>query len=144
MTERQVKRIFRQTKLTKREAERDRRIREEVQKEYPPGQKVVIRKDPTIPATQGDIWALHDFILDLKEERLRQNLTLQDIQDATGIDRAVLSRLETGKNLNPTFATLSRYAWALGKTLSIMLAEREKETGKKTTDQTAQKSRKAQ
>jgi transcriptional regulator with XRE-family HTH domain len=96
----------------------------------------------------------HEHERPISSSRLRirsdvstSEMLLQEIQERMareGIDRAVLSRLETGKNLNPTFATLSRYAWALGKTLSIMLAEREKETGKKTTDQTAQKSRKAQ
>ena len=42
----------------------------------------------------------------------------------SGLDPAVLSRLETGKNPNPTFETLSRYAAALDLDLAIGLVPR--------------------
>ena len=35
--------------------------------------------------------------------------------DRSGLDRAVVSRLENGKQDNPTVATLMRYAAAVGK-----------------------------
>ena len=53
----------------------------------------------------------------LRTERERQGLSLADMAERTGLDRATLSKLETGKLANPTLATLRRYAQALGKRL---------------------------
>ncbi len=47
-----------------------------------------------------------------------------EISRRSGIDLASLSRLEAGKNPNPTFETLSRYAHALGLRLDLSLAQR--------------------
>jgi len=41
-----------------------------------------------------------------------------------GIDAPALSRLETGKTLNPTIATLHKWAEALGQNLEVALAAR--------------------
>jgi transcriptional regulator with XRE-family HTH domain len=60
----------------------------------------------------------------LRSERERQGLSLTDVQERTGIDRSALSRLETTDDPNPTFATLQRYADALGKDLMIALVDR--------------------
>jgi DNA-binding phage protein len=58
-------------------------------------------------------------------ERARQSagLSLTEIARRSGIDLASLSRLEAGKNPNPTFETLSRYAAALGLRLNLSLVE---------------------
>jgi ribosome-binding protein aMBF1 (putative translation factor) len=57
----------------------------------------------------------------LRHERERQGLSLTDIADRTGIDRATISKLETGKLANPTIGTLTRYAKALGRRLAWTL-----------------------
>ena len=44
----------------------------------------------------------------------RQGLSLADLAERTGIDRATISKLETGKIANPTIVTLRTYAAALG------------------------------
>ena len=59
----------------------------------------------------------------LKEERVRQGLSLSEIQQRTGIDPPNLSRLENDADANPTIATLTRYAAALGKSLTIVLSD---------------------
>ncbi len=59
----------------------------------------------------------------LKAERVRQGLSLSDIQERTGIDPPNLSRLENDIGANPTVATLTRYAEALGKKLVIVLSD---------------------
>ncbi len=41
----------------------------------------------------------------------------------TGIDQAALSRLENGKNLNPTIETISRIAHALGKVVALSIQD---------------------
>jgi ribosome-binding protein aMBF1 (putative translation factor) len=53
----------------------------------------------------------------LRRERERQGLSLTDMAERTGIDRATISKLETGKLANPTVGTLRTYARALGRRL---------------------------
>lgn len=51
----------------------------------------------------------------LKRERKRSGLSIGEVAERSGLDRAVVSRLENGKQDNPTVATLMRYAAAVGK-----------------------------
>jgi len=67
--------------------------------------------------------ALADALRLLKAERIRMGLSLADVEDRTGISRPNLSRLENEAQANPTVATLTRYAEALGKRLLITLAD---------------------
>lgn len=62
-------------------------------------------------------------LIDLKGAREARGLSLSEISPRSGIDLASLSRLEAGKNPNPTFETLSRYAQALGLRLELSLVE---------------------
>ena len=57
----------------------------------------------------------------LRRERERQGLSLTDMAERTGIDRATISKLETGKIANPTIGTLRTYAKALGRRLAWTL-----------------------
>lgn len=59
----------------------------------------------------------------LKAEREARGWSLADLEARTGIDRATLSRFETGVCGNPTIATLNRYASALGKQVVISLRD---------------------
>jgi ribosome-binding protein aMBF1 (putative translation factor) len=81
------------------DSERDR-FREEIRKEFP----------PAIPDE-----SLLDALASLKAERERQGLSLADLSERTGMDKATLSKLETGKVANPTYGTIRTYARALGK-----------------------------
>jgi len=56
----------------------------------------------------------YDLIATLRAERERQGLSLTEIAERTGMDRAAIHKLEIGLNKNPTCATLARYAHALG------------------------------
>lgn len=67
---------------------------------------------------------LSDAAKVLKAERESRGWSLADLEARTGIDRATLSRFETGVCGNPTIATLNRYASALGKQLIISLTEK--------------------
>ncbi len=55
-----------------------------------------------------------ELIAALRAERERQGLSLADLAERTGMDRAAIHKLEIGLNSNPTHATLTRYASALG------------------------------
>jgi DNA-binding XRE family transcriptional regulator len=67
---------------------------------------------------------LRDVMQLLHSERIRQGLSLADVQARAGIARSALSRLETEPDANPTLTTLTRYAEALGKDLQILLADK--------------------
>jgi DNA-binding phage protein len=54
------------------------------------------------------------LIAALRAERERQGLSLADIAERSGMDRAAIHKLEIGVSGNPTLATLNRYAEALG------------------------------
>ena len=60
----------------------------------------------------------------LKQEREAQGLSLADMQARTGMSRSAISRLENDETANPTIETLTRFADALGKQLSIKLADK--------------------
>jgi transcriptional regulator with XRE-family HTH domain len=45
-----------------------------------------------------------------------------------GIDRATISRLENGRIDNPTIATTTRYAKAMGKKIHVSLVEEGRES----------------
>ena len=68
--------------------------------------------------------ALHEAFQLLKAERVSQGLSLGDMEQRTGIARGNLSRLENETAANPTIATLTRYADALGKKLQIVLTDK--------------------
>ena len=57
----------------------------------------------------------------LRHERERQGLSLTDMAERSGIDRATISKIETGKIANPTIGTLKTYAKALGRRLAWTL-----------------------
>ena len=57
-----------------------------------------------------------------KTLRESQRLTLTAVAERMGIDAPALSRLETGKMLNPTLATLHKWAEAVGQILEVELS----------------------
>ncbi len=71
----------------------------------------------------GDLVAFYRFVMGLRRERESLGLSLSDVAERAKIDKAALSRLENGQQLNPTVNTLARYARALGKRLTFGLVE---------------------
>jgi len=55
----------------------------------------------------------------LKKHRERQGLSLADVAERSGMDRAAVSRLENGVYVNPTVDTLYRYAEAIGAEIAF-------------------------
>ncbi|MFO1090665.1 MAG: XRE family transcriptional regulator [Hyphomicrobiales bacterium] len=58
----------------------------------------------------------------LKQYRLRENLTLTDLQNLTGISKSMLSQIERG-SVNPTFARVWHLTRSLGISVSDLLGE---------------------
>jgi len=64
---------------------------------------------------------VQNVVSQLKAERLRQGLTLADIQERSMLQASAVSRLETDPHSNPTLLTLQRYAAALGGSIGCEL-----------------------
>lgn len=83
-----------------------------------------IRQRPSGAVSQHSFAATLALLARLKEIRESQGLTLAEVAERMGIDAPALSRLETGKVLNPTLATLQKWAEALEQKLEVGLSPR--------------------
>ena len=114
-----ARRISRASRKTAEERAREKTLREKLQREKPSLEDLIRdgECDPDAVMTMGMYFDVQGALQALKRERLRSRLSIGDVAKRSGLDRAVVSRLETGKQDNPTVATLMRYAAALGKRL---------------------------
>jgi len=80
-----------------------------------------VRRLPAGAVDSHDFTATLNLLALFKAQREKQGLTLVEVATRMGIDPPALSRLETGKMLNPTIATLLKWAEALGQKLAIEL-----------------------
>jgi len=71
--------------------------------------------DPDAVMTMGMYFDVQKALQSLKQARKRSGLSIGDVAERSGLDRAVVSRLENGKQDNPTVATLLRCAAGVGK-----------------------------
>jgi DNA-binding XRE family transcriptional regulator len=112
-----ARRIFRANRKTAEERVREQKLRDQLQKEKPSLEDLVRAGacDPDAVMTMGMYFDVQRALQALKREREQCGLTISDVAKRSGLDRAVVSRLENGKQDNPTVATLMRYAAALGK-----------------------------
>src|SRR5712671_5133990 len=118
-------RIHRPRVQTPEQEAAERALREQFQKEKPSLEDLVERGDVTQVFTMGEYWELRKTFAALKAVREQQGLSLSDLAERTGMDRAMISRLENGQVDNPTIATMSRYAKALGKRVVVSLVDAE-------------------
>src|SRR5438067_8596576 len=63
-------------------------------------------------------------IREVRAFREAEGLTLKDVSERCGIDVATLSKLENGKQANPTLFTILLYVGAVGKRLHFSVRER--------------------
>ena len=111
-----IRRVTRDRRLTAEEAERYRKIREQIAEELP---ALTARHQHRMAALDE----LDELLVRLKAAREARGLSLGDLTELTGMDRSALSKLETGQRPNPTIDTLVRYAEAVGKRLIVTLAD---------------------
>lgn len=116
-----IRSIFRKTERTPEELAALKTDRERYQRERPSQDDLLASGDRHHdgPYRQGDVLALLEAIATLKAERIRLGLSLEDVSVRCGMDKAALSRLETGKVLNPTLGTIWKYAAALGMRIHL-------------------------
>ena len=116
-------RIQRPRQQTAEQAAAERAKRRRFQREKPGLADLLASRDYSEPLTQAEYWDLRKAVLRLKELREQAGLSLADVAERTGIDRAAICRLENGQHQNPTIGTLNRYADALGKRLSFQVVD---------------------
>lgn len=117
------KRTYSKDRLTAEQVARDRTLRAKYQAERPSLENLVARGEYTEPLPQGEFLTLMEFAAAIKEIRQGMNMSLADLSEVSGIDKAALSRLESGHVDNPTYGTLERVANALGKRLRLALED---------------------
>jgi DNA-binding XRE family transcriptional regulator len=78
-----------------------------------------IRQRPPGAINRQSFAAILSLVARFKAVRESQGLTLAEVAGRMGIDAPALSRLEGGKVLNPTLATLHKWAEALGQKLEV-------------------------
>jgi transcriptional regulator with XRE-family HTH domain len=81
--------------------------------------------DPERPSTMGGLMELFHALSELKRIREAKGLTAAEVSRRAGIAPAAMSRLESGRNANPTFETLVRYASAIGVDLELVVHDRD-------------------
>ena len=108
------KRIHRKIERTPEQQRRLDNIRERFQRERPSLKDLLASGDAAEVVAQGEYLDLLATLATLRQHRQRQGLSLTDVANRSGMDRAAISRLENGVYLNPTVDTLYRYAQAVG------------------------------
>ncbi len=116
-------RIHRPRVQTPEQEAAERELREQFQKDKPSLQDLVDRGDVAQVFTMGEYWELRKTFAALRALREQQGLSITDLAERTGMDRAMISRLENGQIDNPTIATMARYAKALGKKVLVSLVD---------------------
>jgi DNA-binding XRE family transcriptional regulator len=120
-----AKRIFRPRDQTPEQEAEERAIRERFQKERPSRDELLASGEyEDTGLTQGEFWELQRFCLEqLRPLRESAGLSLTDMAERTGMDRAAINKLENGVHNNPTISTINRYLHALGKKLVVRVAD---------------------
>ena len=116
-------RMYRETPRTPEEVERDREIRERIQATKPTIEQMEAQGAVFLPL--GDVLALHAIGVRLRAEREKQRLPQSEVARRAGMDEPALSRIETGKNPNPTIDTLKRIEKALGKDVTLVIHDQQ-------------------
>jgi len=115
------KRVRTITKPTPAETARLRKLRNRFQAERPSLDQLVRTGEYSPPVKQGDYLAVLELAAQLKQSWQAQRLSLSQVAERTGIDKAALSRIESGQNANPTIGTLETIARAIGARIRFNL-----------------------
>lgn len=101
--------------LTDEQRQRHQKVREEIERRKP-------ELNRRAKAAKAELMELAEAMKALKREHESRGLSLADVANRSGIDKANLSRLENDPYPNPTLDTLSRIAHAIGVRLTIGVA----------------------
>ena len=110
-----LKRVQKKTAWTPEDRQRHKMIRETF-KDRPSIEELFARGELSgNPMTLGAYLNLRLLVRSLRPMREQAQLSLADLSQRSGMDKAMLSRLENGRVPNPGIETISRYVNALEK-----------------------------
>lgn len=118
-----IERVQKKTEWTTEDRARHKAVREKFKDKPTYKQLVAMGECDGLTVPLGAYLAVGVFLQALRKAREDAGLSLTDVETRTGIDKATLSRLETGKQPNPTVDTLVRYAAAVGKQVVLTLQD---------------------
>lgn len=121
--EKNAQRLHRPRTQTPEQEAEELALRQRFQQDKPSLQDLVDRGDVGQVFTMGEYWELCKTFAGLKALREQQGLSIGDLAERTGLDGEMITRLEKGQLDNPTLATVSRYAKALGKRVVVQLVD---------------------
>jgi len=119
-----VTNVYRKNDRTPEQRAKENEVRELFQ-DWKPGPEELLAsgkgQGPISVEGQQEFWKA---IRQVRAFREAQGLTLKDVSERCGIDVATLSKLENGKQANPTLFTMLLYVGAVGKRLHFSIRER--------------------
>jgi transcriptional regulator with XRE-family HTH domain len=119
-----VTNVFRKSQRTYEQKAEEQEVRD-MFRDWKPGPEELLAsgkwKGPVIVEGQQQFW---QAIRQVRAFREAQGLTLKDVSQRCGIDVATLSKLENGKQANPTLFTMLLYVGAVGKRLHFAVRDR--------------------
>src|SRR5947199_247561 len=118
-----IKRIQKKTDWTPEDRNRHQAIREKF-KAKPTIEELIAQGELSgQPMSLGAYVNLRLIVQSLRQIREQSNLSLAEVSERSGMDKAMLSRLENGHVPNPGIETISRYLDALGRSLEWRVVE---------------------
>jgi len=115
------KRVVRKAVRSSEEVKRDKVLRAKFQRLRPSLEDLVESGEYSAALPQGELLSLMEFAAAIKATRKAMGLSLAAVAESSGIDKAAISKLESGYIENPTYSTLERIANALGKHVKLAL-----------------------
>lgn len=119
-----VTNVYRKSRRTSAQQAKENEVRE-MFRDWKPGPEELLAsgrwQGPVIVERQHEFW---EAIRQVRVFREARGLTLKDIAECCGIDVATLSKLENGKQANPTLFTMLLYVGAVGKRLHFSVREK--------------------
>ena len=112
-------RVYRKADWTPEQRSRLNAIADRLESGRPSDVPLVAPDDFGGPIPLGVLHSYMQAMHRLKEIREGQGLSLSDVEKRSGLTRSAISKLENGRNPNPTMATVLRYASALGKSVTL-------------------------
>jgi len=120
-------REIRKVKRTAEERQRLKAEREYFQKNKTTLEELVASGEYEGPFPAEVFTMLRQAVYAVKQAREDAGMALAKVEELTGIDKTAISRLENGRQMNPTLETLARIALALGKRLEVRFVDDESE-----------------
>ncbi len=119
-----VTNVYKESHRTPAQKAKEKEVRQMFQ-DWKPGPEELLAsgkwKGPVIVEGEQEFWKA---IRAVRAFREAQGLTLKDVSERCGIDVATLSKLENGKQTNPTLFTMLLYVGAVGKRLHFSVRQR--------------------